>query len=156
MDEILEKKPAMHIAKPKGKLGKWLTLVVGALVVLFIVFLTLDSLIGWGVIVSNKKPWTAVFLTNGQVYFGHMSKSGGDVVLKDIYYIQTNQANAAANAQTQQQQPNLSLVKLGNELHGPVDLMRINKQQIILTEEMKEDAQVVKSIYEYIKSQEKK
>ncbi|KKS43833.1 MAG: hypothetical protein UV05_C0019G0002 [candidate division CPR1 bacterium GW2011_GWA2_42_17] len=155
MDEILEKKPVMHMTKPKGKLGKWLTLGVGTLAVLFIVFLALDSLVGWGIIINNKKPWTAVFLTNGQVYFGHMSKTGGDVVLKDIYYIQTNQAAAAANAQTQQQ-PNLSLVKLGNELHGPVDLMRINKQQIILTEEMKEDAQVVKSIYEYIKNQEKK
>lgn len=154
MDEILEKKPAMHIARPKGKLGKWLTLGGMVLVVVFVVFLVLDSLVGWGIIISNKKPWTAVFLTNGQVYFGHMSKASGDVVLKDIYYIQTNQAAAAANAQAQQQ-PNLSLVKLGNELHGPVDLMRINKQQVILTEEMKEDSQVVKSIYEYIKSQKK-
>lgn len=146
----------MHIAKPKGKVGKWLTLVVGALVVLFVVFLAVDSLTGWGVIISNKKPWTAVFLTNGQVYFGHMSKAGGDVVLKNIYYIQTNQANTATGANAQAaQQPNLSLVKLGNELHGPVDLMRINKQQVILTEEMKEDSQVVKSIYDYIKGQTK-
>lgn len=150
--ESTENKPIVHLAKSKGKIGRLLTMALGALVILFVVFFIVDRLVGWGILSSNRKPWTAVFLTNGQVYFGHISRYGGNEVdLTNIYYLQANQ-NLQQNQQNQQQQPNLSLVKLGNELHGPVDFMRINKQHVMFTEEMKDDSQVVKSINEYNKS----
>ncbi len=92
--------------------------------------------------------YEAVFLTNGQVYFG---KLGGQdstyLVLKDIYYLQANQSLQGAT--TTGQQP-FSLVKLGKELHGPTDMMFINRSQVLFYENLRADSPVVKSIQTYM------
>lgn len=101
---------------------------------------------------SSPSDWHAVFLTNGQVYFGKMDSAKGQYVkLEDIYYIQVQQQQEGQNQQNNQQ-AQISLVKLGNELHGPVDEMSINRDHILFYEEMKNDAQVVKAIEEYKKN----
>lgn len=101
---------------------------------------------------SAASGWHAVFLTNGQVYFGKMEGRGGQyVTLKDIYYIQVQQQQQEGQ-QDQQQEAQISLVKLGNELHGPVDEMTINRDHILFFEEMKNDAKVVDAIEEYKKN----
>ena len=46
-------------------------------------------------------------------------------------------------------QPQLSLVKLGNELHGPQDKMEINDAHIIFIESLKQDGRVVEAIARY-------
>ncbi len=87
---------------------------------------------------QKSSGYQAVFLTNGQVYFGKLSDSAASyATMKDIYYLQVtqppiqgSQQDAASQAQAQAQQQ-LSLVKLGNELHGPVDEMKINRDQIL-------------------------
>jgi hypothetical protein len=101
--------------------------------------------------------YQAVFLTNGQVYFGNLSGTAGDyATLKDIYYLQVTQPplqGSQQQGQTQaQQQAQLSLVKLGNELHGPVDEMKINRDQILFYEDIKEDGRVMQAIREYQKN----
>ena len=87
--------------------------------------------------------YQAIFLANGQVYFGKASKKLFDsgVNLSDVFYIQVN--NGANGEQ------NLQLVKLGNELHGPYDEMHINKDQVLFIEDLKSDSQVVKAIIEF-------
>ena len=107
---------------------------------------------------SNISDYSAVFLTNGQVYFGKISNSSDSyVTLKDIYYLQVvtspNPIQGTPQQQQQaQQQQSLSLVKLGNELHGPVDEMKISRAQILFFEDMKEDGKVVQAIREYQKN----
>jgi hypothetical protein len=103
---------------------------------------------------QQSSGYQAVFLTNGQVYFGKLANPNSDYpVLTDIYYLQVvqpplqGQQNGQAAAATPQQQ--ISLVKLGNELHGPVDEMHIAKAQILFYEDMKTDSQVVKAIQAY-------
>ena len=96
---------------------------------------------------SSKKAlpdaYYAVFLTNGQVYFGRLaSKSDKEVVLKNVFYLQTTGTEAQSNLNEQR----FSLVKLGQELHGPKDMMYINMDHVIFYEEMKDDSQVVASI----------
>jgi hypothetical protein len=98
---------------------------------------------------SQASAYVAVFLTNGQVYFGKLKNPDGDyVTLDDIYYLQVGpqqgSATSATNASTTPQQ--ISLVKLGNELHGPVDEMHISRAQILFYEQLKSDGQVVKAI----------
>jgi hypothetical protein len=99
---------------------------------------------------GTPSGYEAVFLTNGQVYFGKLSHSGSDyLTLDDIYYLQvgpqqgsgTAPTNASSTAQQQ-----ITLVKLGNELHGPVDEMHINRSQVLFYEDLKSDGQVVKAI----------
>lgn len=97
---------------------------------------------------SNISDYSAVFLTNGQVYFGKMDvDSSEEVAIKDIYYLQVNQQNLQSGDKTAASaSPEIQLVKLGNELHGPNDRMRINRQQILFTESLKKDSKVVKAI----------
>ena len=107
---------------------------------------------------GKSSGYQAVFLTNGQVYFGKLTDSGSYAMLKDIYYLQVTQPplqGSQATGTTQQQstaQPQLSLVKLGNELHGPLDEMKINRDQILFFEDMKEDGRVMQAIREYQKN----
>ena len=103
---------------------------------------------------SNVSDFTAVFLTNGQVYFGkEYTAPTGQVDLRDIFYLQVNQAiqpsgNNSANSKTTDNS-NVQLVKLGNELHGPSDRMLINTQQVLFTESLKNDSKVVQAINSY-------
>lgn len=101
---------------------------------------------------GSKKVREAVFLTNGQVYFGYVAGKRGDyLVLRDIYYLQVQQSLQPPKDQ-QNQQPQISLVKLGNELHGPEDEMLISDQQILFRERMKKESKVNDAITEYIKN----
>ena len=102
--------------------------------------------------------WQAVFLTNGQVYFGKVkSYSNNFLNLEDIYYLQVVQAplqqtqEAAAQVEGQSE---LSLVKLGNELHGPQDAMKINTNHVLFTEKLKSDSKVVDAITRYLEEQQ--
>jgi hypothetical protein len=97
----------------------------------------------------NKDRYQAIFLTNGQVYFGKIDKiSGTGYTLKDIYYLQVQQGVQGENAQQQNpdQNQNLSLAKLGSELHGPEDVMYIEGKQVLFWENLKTDGQVAKAI----------
>lgn len=100
--------------------------------------------------VQKPSGYQAMFLTNGQVYFGKIvSMEKEFVTMNDIYYLQVGPQQGSASQPGQAAQPaqqNITLVKLGNELHGPVDEMHINKAQLLFYEDLKEDGQVVKAI----------
>ena len=62
--------------------------------------------------------------------------------------------NDNANAgQQQEQKTELSLVKLGNELHSPEDRMMINKDQVVFVEDLKNDSKVTDAITRYKQEQ---
>jgi len=103
-------------------------------------------------VVAND--WQAVFLTNGQVYFGKIADLNKDyVILKDIYYLQviasSNTIAQPSDVQTQPEQ-RLTLIKLGNEIHGPKDEMIINREHVIIIEGLKNDSRVVQAINDYL------
>ncbi|MCC2631345.1 MAG: hypothetical protein K0S20_44 [Patescibacteria group bacterium] len=99
---------------------------------------------------ENISDYTAVFLTNGQVYFGKMHKNDSVIDMTDIFYLQVNQQIQPDQKTTENtEDPNVVLVKLGEELHGPNDRMIINKDQVIFTESLKNDSKVVTAINDY-------
>ena len=111
-------------------------------------------------VAMTAKGYQAVFLTNGQVYFGKLSAHGSYVELTDIYYLQVTQplqqASSSENATptstgtaNSNQQPNIQLIKLGSELHGPTDAMYIEKDKVLFWENMKDDSKVVTAIKQY-------
>lgn len=121
---------------------------VGLVVVLLIVLWKVDA----GSWVMNR-GYQAVFLTNNQVYFGRLSNQSSKFAnLTDVYYLQITQAQ---NLQTGSgaTSPNINLVKLGGELHGPTDKMEINRDHILFVETLKADSRVVSAISEYKKGQ---
>jgi FlaG/FlaF family flagellin (archaellin) len=85
----------------------------------------------------------AVFLNTGQVYFGQIKSLNNDyLVLSDIYYLQTSNSGASgSNANS-----NVTLVKLGCELHEPYDQMVINSDQITFWENLQDNGQVAKAV----------
>ena len=94
-----------------------------------------------------KKPqaWKAVFLINGQSYFGHIAKqTKTEIVLHDVYYLQLRQVPAKKGETKPSQQ--LSIVKLGQETYGPENMMTINRSQVLFVEQLREDSQIVKKI----------
>lgn len=95
---------------------------------------------------SDRGGYQAVFLTNNQVYFGKLSDEDEEYpVLREIYYLRVT-TQLQPLAENVPSQPAINLVKLGNELHGPQDEMRINKEHILFVEDLKPDSQVVTAI----------
>jgi hypothetical protein len=101
----------------------------------------------------DKSKQQAVFLSNGQVYFGKIKSITKDYVdLQQIYYlnvnqqVQPNQSNGAEKNSNQ----SVSLVKLGCELHGPTDRMIVNRDQVTFWENLKTDGQVTKAITQWV------
>jgi hypothetical protein len=98
---------------------------------------------------AKASGYSAVFLSNNQVYFGKLEDVSSEYPkLKDVYYLRVERPLQPPPA-TESAQPDLSLVKLGSELHGPVDEIKFNKQQILFIEELKSDGRVVKAIEEH-------
>lgn len=99
----------------------------------------------------NDKEYQAIFLNNGQVYFGKIKDLNTKYVdLTNIFYIENNSQN---NGTTSAQNTNYTLRKLGTtELHAPEDEMIINRDQVTFWENLKDSGQVVQKINEYYKN----
>ena len=71
---------------------------------------------------------SAVFLLDGQAYFGHLEDTpfSGTIVLRDVYYI-----NDATKVTTDLP---VGLLKRGSELHQPVDTMYIRRDRVLAIE----------------------
>jgi len=92
----------------------------------------------------------AIFLNNGQVYFGNITDLNKEfLTMSNIYYLRVNQQVQPGQ---QASQNDVSLVKLGCELHGPQDIMVVNRDQITFWENLKDDGQVTTAIAEYVKA----
>ena len=140
--------------------------VLSKILAITLILVALAALVGfatkaYGSLVADgavkTKQYQAVFLTNGQVYFGKVSKVDSSYVkITDIYYLQVQQAvqpkdskdTSAANQQ-------VSLAKLGGELHGPEDVMYVSRQQVLFWENLKTDGKVAKAISDYKASGQK-
>jgi len=135
-----------------SKVSWWLLLVILVVVVVMYVLPMLGVTSKPESRSLSKSEWQAIFLDNGQVYFGKVEgELANPVVLKDIYYLQVVQPlQQVGEGQTPAPaQPQLSLVKLGNELHGPMDEMRINREHVLFVEDLKPDSKVVDAIHQY-------
>ncbi|MFZ2804069.1 MAG: hypothetical protein WA001_02495 [Patescibacteria group bacterium] len=126
----------------KAKNGRWVA--IGA-VFLFVVITaaSLTTRAIWTFLsVPSRSGLYGVFLTNGQVYFGNITKEDDrNLMLTNIYYIQTDQASSTDSG--------VSLLKLGNEVQGPQDYMEINRDQVLFIEQLKNDGKVAQAIQAY-------
>lgn len=102
----------------------------------------------------NTKEYQAVFLSNGQVYFGKLvSINSSYAKLDNIFYLQAKQSvQPKQQDQTNTNNNDVQLVKLGNELHGPEDAMVINRSEILFWENLKSNGKVTQAIDNYSKT----
>ncbi len=86
---------------------------------------------------------SAVFMSNGQVYFGYLSNfDKSTVTLKDVYYLKTEDLASADKR--------ILLVKMGNELHNPENTMHINRDQILFYQDIKDNSKVNDAISRFV------
>lgn len=103
----------------------------------------------WGITYYHKhqkKVRQAVFMTNGQVYFGYITKMNNlEIELDDVYYLKTDQL-------TQNPDPNakIYIVKMGNELHAPESKMIIMRTQILFYQPIKNSSKINTAIQKFV------
>jgi uncharacterized integral membrane protein len=153
---------APHSLSKKGANGsvpKWLNLMSVAIlfgVAILLILLTLlfartnntDNEFEY----VSKGQYQAVFLNNGQVYFGDIGSLNAKYIdLTNVYYLTQT---AATNASGQQQATgDYTLVKLGcQQIHSPTDRMLINRDQVTFWENLDKDGKVAKSIEDFKKA----
>lgn len=86
---------------------------------------------------------SAVFMTNGQVYFGYLTSANQNTVtLNDVYYLKLSDLQNSTNKQ-------ILLVKMGNELHGPQNNMYINRSQILFWQTLRPDSKINDAITKF-------
>jgi hypothetical protein len=155
--------PDTLASKSSGGNGNIFKSVIALVVVLVIVLGGLYALkgsVGFGKNLAASKgvnlttEWQAVFLSTGQVYFGKVTDvREKTLVLSNIYYLQVvTQQDTIAQPPDVQNQPEqrLTLIKLGNEIHGPKDEMTLNWEHVVMIEDLKDDSRVVQAIEDFI------
>jgi hypothetical protein len=150
-------RPANHPAPPnppkKHKTGMLIGLIALVAIAIVMVGAAIMMMVrGYSTSTAIKSnEFQAVFLTNNMVYFGKLSDTNGEYVkMTNIFYLQVQgQQSAQTQAQSSTTQPQLSLTKLGGELHGPEDTMYINKKEILFWENLKSDGKVTQAINNY-------
>lgn len=130
-----------------GNWFQWKPFLIGSLAMLAGAALLGLGMVGYYRYRGNRPVgYQAVFLTNGQVYFGKVvRRCDKEIRLTDIYYLQNDKQGAEAVANGQ----DMKLIKLGNELHGPQDMMYINRGHVLFIEDLKPDSRVVKAMQQY-------
>ncbi|HVE80934.1 MAG TPA: hypothetical protein VNA68_02225 [Candidatus Dormibacteraeota bacterium] len=147
----------MHQIAP-GRQSKNSTLNTALVVLLIVVSVVATIYLGMRILSTSNtskaiksKQYQALFLTNGQVYFGKLKSVDSSYVrLNDIYYLQVQQSVQPGEQKKEgdDKQPQVSLAKLGGELHGPEDVMYISRDQVLFWENLKDDGKVVTAIKE--------
>jgi hypothetical protein len=94
--------------------------------------------------VKIDTEYKAVFLDNGQVFFGKLEKEGSSyILLKDVFYVQSQ----VVQQEKDKKEVRSILIKRGNEWHGP-DLMYIARHHIVVIEPVSPNSRVGKLISE--------
>lgn len=99
----------------------------------------------------DTSKFQAIFLNGGQVYFGKILNLNDKYVrVSNIYYLKVDQKVQPNQGTTSSS--DVTLVKLGCELHGPSDQMLINREQVVFWENLKSDGQVAKAVDQFVKA----
>ena len=147
-----------NLRRPRGNEGlpKWLNLLnvvilfsVAALLILLAFSFSRSDNTSEAKLVDHSQ-YQAVFLNNGQVYFGNVSSITSNYVrMVNIYYLTQGSASAT---NTSTANSDYTLVKLGcQQIHYPYDQMIINRSQVTFWENLNKDGKVVQSIKSFQK-----
>ena len=133
------------------RLGSGVLLVIGALLVATLAWLIYTTTPSSENSYVDPTKLQAVFLNTGQVYFGNIQTLNQQyVVLTNVYYLQSNSSSSTTSSSTANQ--NVTLVKLGCELHMPYDRMIINNTEVTFWENLQPGGQVAKAVATYQKA----
>lgn len=78
----------------------------------------------------DTSTYQAVFLANGQVYFGSLRADGSDYYqLTHVYLLQSGVTKSGKSSPP-------TLIKLTTEIHSPKDVMAVDRRQVLYIENL--------------------
>ena len=132
-------KSPQNTAKVQRRYGVWLPVLLGSVLALLV---GIGGFVFWGQHVDSFPGYSAVFLSNGQVYFGELTDTQhAYMTLTNVYYFGRGLETTS--------EEDLSLVKLGTEVHGPTDAMQINKDQVLFIQKLAPSSRILEAIASY-------
>jgi len=149
--------PAESPAMPMNyKKGSWLKILIVAVIAIIIILAGVYAIMRLtransdlsksSATAIEAMDWKAVFLSNGEIYFGIIQRQhDNQLVLNNVWYI----TRQTATDPTKDVQPKLSLVKLGNEVYAPENSMTINMQNVLYVEKLQKTSNVIQLIKMY-------
>ena len=85
----------------------------------------------------GRAQYQAVFLANGQTYFGrYYDRIGAYAKIEDVYYLQQTQGSDPTAA------PDTKIVRRGRELHGPASRMLVPKSAVLFIEDLTDSSPI--------------
>jgi len=98
-------------------------------------------------LLEYRDSYQAVFLNNGQVYFGNIAELTNEYVfLEDPYSIKVQQKETAEEESAQSE---IKLLSIEDEFYKPEGYMLIKKSEILFIEELKDSSQIINIIENY-------
>lgn len=123
--------------------------------IIIVVLVVLIGVAGWFVWSNAKSGATgidtskyqALFLSNGQVYFGKLESYNDEYFkLTTVYSAQAATAGTETDDEDTKAAGDVQLVRLGDEVYGPENEVFVSKQQILHYENLKNDSKVTQLI----------
>lgn len=136
-----------YITPPRSARARWIYVVGGVVVLAGLVY---GAMMLWPSARQSVATdrYQAVFLDNGQVFFGKLKNTDGSYLrLEKAYY--TKKQDLPTDATEEQKAAvanNVSLVKVGDEVYGPENVMMVRSEQILFWQNLSADSKVAKAI----------
>lgn len=108
----------------------------------------------------DTNRYQAVYLTNGNVYFGRVHiMLNGSILLTDSFRVEaasststkSDGSSSTSSVSSSNSNSDIRLIKPGKELHAPDDTMLINRDNMLFIENLKVDGKVTQAIIQYHK-----
>ncbi len=136
--------------KSYGKASFVFTILIFVLIIIFFgIFSWQNGMIRNTVqLLKYKDSYQAVFLTNGQAYFGNITEITNEyIILEEPYSIKLQQKQTDGEEETAQSE--VKLLSIEDEFYKPVGYMLIKKSQINFIEELQDSSQIIEIIENY-------
>lgn len=140
--------PSHYVEKEKKSSKRFLWPIIIALLVIAL------AAAAWFVLGSKKvdtgidnTKYQAVFLSNGQIYFGKLYTHSDETMrLTDGYFPQAQADASADDEEATDTSGGIQLIRLGDEVYGPENEIFISKDQILHYENLRTDSKVARLI----------
>lgn len=133
--------------------NKHVLYVLGAVVIVAIVvagYLMRSNGSSSSVFQPQADKYYSVFLSNNQVYFGKIGKTDDKYLqLTSVYYLSMSEPIQPLFKEEDEDKidtPKFTLIKLGRELHDPIDEMIIGHDQVLFIEQLQDDSRIIQAI----------
>jgi hypothetical protein len=94
------------------------------------------------------KTWSAVFMTDSEVFFGHVQSVGSDVIdVTNVFYLQKTSTGNTTGSSTTSTASQLSVAGLvANQIQCPTDEVRLDRHNILYWQTLQDASYVVQTL----------